>query len=154
MKRPETQDVIYSTYIERLRDNFHIFLAMSPVGDTLRIRCRKFPSLVNCCTLDWFDSWPEEALVDVSRRFIDKIDDISDEIKEELAQMCMHIHMSVEKMSERFYDELRRKVYVTPKSYLDGIQLYSVFLEKKREEYNTNINRLANGLHKLNATNS
>ena len=85
LKRPETPDVIYSTYIERLRDNFHIFLAMSPVGDSLRIRCRKFPSLVNCCTLDWFDSWPEEALLNVSRRFIAKIEDIDDEVKEQLA---------------------------------------------------------------------
>ena len=66
LKRPETKDGIYQTFIERVRDNFHIILCMSPVGDTLRIRCRKFPSLVTCCTLDWFDSWPEEALLSVS----------------------------------------------------------------------------------------
>ena len=66
LKRPETKDSIYQTFIERVRDNFHIILCMSPVGDSLRIRCRKFPSLVNCCTLDWFDNWPEEALISVS----------------------------------------------------------------------------------------
>lgn len=27
---------------------------MSPVGDAFRSRCRMFPSLVNCCTIDWF----------------------------------------------------------------------------------------------------
>lgn len=73
MKRPETKDAIYGTYIERVRDNFHIILSMSPVGDSLRIRCRKFPSLVNCCTLDWFDSWPEEALLSVSQRFLSHV---------------------------------------------------------------------------------
>lgn len=26
-----------------------------------------FPSLVNCCTLDWFTEWPEEALIGVGR---------------------------------------------------------------------------------------
>lgn len=66
MKRPETKDCIYQTFIERVRDYFHVILCMSPVGDSLRIRCRKFPSLVNCCTLDWFDNWPEEALLNVS----------------------------------------------------------------------------------------
>jgi hypothetical protein len=30
----------------------------------------------------------------------------------------------VEDMSTQFYVEMRRKVYVTPKSYLDGIQMY------------------------------
>jgi len=38
--------------------------------------------------------------------------------------MCMYAHTSVESMAKKFYDELRRKVYITPKSYLDGIQLY------------------------------
>ena len=36
----------------------------------------------------------------------------------------MNVHISVEQMSERFYEELRRRVYITPKSYLDGIKLY------------------------------
>ena len=38
--------------------------------------------------------------------------------------MFMKVHKSVERISNKFYDELRRKVYITPKSYLDGINLY------------------------------
>ena len=38
--------------------------------------------------------------------------------------MCMKIHTSVEQESHRFYDELRRNVYITPKSYLDAIYMY------------------------------
>ena len=38
--RIEQKDILYSTYIERVRDIFHIILCMSPVGDQLRIRCR------------------------------------------------------------------------------------------------------------------
>jgi dynein heavy chain len=88
LKRPETRDVLYSSYIERVRDYFHIIMCMSPVGDSLRIRCRKFPSLVNCCTLNWFDSWPEDALYNVSSKFISNLEDVSDEIKEKLSRMC------------------------------------------------------------------
>ena len=33
LKRPQTKEYVYSTYIERVRDNFHIILCMSPVGD-------------------------------------------------------------------------------------------------------------------------
>lgn len=39
---------------DRCRDQLHVVLAMSPIGDTFRSRLRKFPSLVNCCTIDWF----------------------------------------------------------------------------------------------------
>ena len=61
--------------------------------------------------------------------------------------------MSVEKCSDRFYDELRRRVYTTPKSFLDLISLYLNTLKTKREEFNANKNRLASGVNKLNTTN-
>ena len=81
LKRPENRETIYSTFIERVRDRFHIILCMSPVGDGLRIRCRKFPSLVNCCTLDWFDQWPEEALRSVSLKFISGLEEVDENMK-------------------------------------------------------------------------
>jgi dynein heavy chain, axonemal len=56
----------YSAFITRVRENLHIVLAMSPVGDSFRSRCRQFPSLINCCTIDWYSSWPEDALLSVS----------------------------------------------------------------------------------------
>jgi len=45
-------------------------IAMSPLGEVFRTRLRKFPSLVNCCTIDWFTNWPAEALVDVAKGFV------------------------------------------------------------------------------------
>lgn len=69
-KIPDTLDNINALFISLVRENLHICLCMSPVGDTLRVRCRQFPSLVNCCTLDWFSSWPEDALLYVSTEFL------------------------------------------------------------------------------------
>lgn len=153
MGKEETPDVIKQVFVERVRANLHVCLCMSPVGDTLRIRCRNFPSLVNCCTLDWFSRWPEEALLYVSSEFLKELELPSDEVRGALAKMCMRIHTNVETASERFWDELRRRVYTTPKSYLDLISLYINTLDKKRQEYNLNKQRLATGLRKLNETN-
>ena len=140
-------------FVKRVREKFHICLCMSPVGNDLRIRCRQFPSLVNCCTLDWFSKWPPEALLFVSQQKLIDMELPNEDIREELAKMCMLIHTSVEDASNRFYDELRRRVYTTPKSYLDLISLYINTLEKKRKEYNANKDRLAGGLKKLEDTN-
>jgi len=127
---------------------------MSPVGETLRIRCRQFPSLVNCCTLDWFSRWPEQALLFVSSEFLKELPDTSETVKSGLSEMCMRIHTSVELMSDKFFASLRRRVYTTPKSYLDLISLYMKVLEIKRVEFTKNKNRLAIGLKKLNDTNT
>lgn len=48
-------------YINRVRANIHIVLCMSPLGEAFRTRLRMFPSIVNCCTIDWFMEWPEEV---------------------------------------------------------------------------------------------
>ena len=149
-----SNDLILQEFVKRVRQNFHICLCMSPVGNDLRVRCRQFPSLVNCCTLDWFSKWPPEALLFVSQQKLIEMELPSDEIREELAKMCMLIHTSVEEASEKFYDEHRRRVYTTPKSYLDLISLYINTLDKKRVEFNSNKNRLAQGLKKLNDTNT
>ncbi|KAI9363382.1 dynein heavy chain and region D6 of dynein motor-domain-containing protein [Zopfochytrium polystomum] len=150
---PEDRDSVYQFFINRVRDNLHIVLATSPVGDTFRNRCRMFPSLVNCSTLDWFDEWPREALLSVSRRFFEFVDFGGDEMREKIAQMCVEIHSSVGRMATRFYAELRRRYYTTPTSYLELINLYTSMLQEKRKELGSARDRLRNGLNKLAETN-
>jgi dynein heavy chain len=148
----DTNDVMAAQFVDRVREYLHICLCMSPVGDALRIRARNFPSLVNCCTLDWFSSWPKEALLYVSTSFLKEIELPNNDIRENLANMCASVHVSVKEESETFWGELRRRIYTTPKSYLDLIGLYTNKLEDKRLEYNTNRDRLAIGLKKLSDT--
>ena len=123
---------------------------MSPVGEKLRIRCRMFPSLVNCCTLIWFSSWPLEALTSVATQYLSEASSVP---KSALTKLFPLIHSSVEKVAERYYLELRRKTYITPKSFLDAILVYLKMLEQKRGSHELILNRLQNGILKLNQTN-
>ncbi len=43
---------------------------------------------------------------------------------EKIAFMCKEVHSSSAEMAEVFEAALKRKVYTTPKSYLDLIKLY------------------------------
>lgn len=45
---------MYNKFVERIRRNLHVVLAFSPIGDAFRNRLRMFPSLINCCTINWF----------------------------------------------------------------------------------------------------
>ncbi|KAG1679671.1 hypothetical protein FOA52_006190 [Chlamydomonas sp. UWO 241] len=149
-----TKEACYAAFIGRVRDNLHIVLTMSPVGEAFRARCRQFPSLINCCTIDWYSEWPEDALLSVARKFLAGTDLGGDAACESIANMCVTIHTSVAATSDRFYAELRRRYYTTPKSYLDLINLYLQLLREKREEYMVARDRLLNGLDKLSQTNS
>uniref|UniRef100_A0A8P4KSK9 AAA+ ATPase domain-containing protein n=1 Tax=Dicentrarchus labrax TaxID=13489 RepID=A0A8P4KSK9_DICLA len=155
--RPKAKEVginefNFSYFISRVREKLHIVLCMSPVGDSFRSRCRMFPSLVNCCTIDWFVQWPREALLSVSQCFFQNVDFGSEELKQSFSAMCVEIHVSVTDMAERFYSELRRRYYTTPTSYLELINLYLSMLEEKRQQLVAR-DRVKNGLTKLLETN-
>lgn len=45
---------LFNYFIQRTREQLHVVLAFSPIGSAFRQRLRMFPSLVNCCTIDWF----------------------------------------------------------------------------------------------------
>lgn len=78
---PEARDTCLSTFVTRVREKLHVVLCVSPVGDALRVRCRNFPSLINCTTIDWFFPWPQAALVSVAERFIEGVSLPSDEVR-------------------------------------------------------------------------
>lgn len=64
----DNRDMIYAYFVQLCRENLHIVLAFSPVGEQFRNRCRQFPSIINCCTIDWYNPWPAEALYSVAHR--------------------------------------------------------------------------------------
>ena len=57
---------LFNYFVNRCREKLHVILAFSPIGDAFRSRVRQFPSLINCCTIDWFQAWPDDALGTVS----------------------------------------------------------------------------------------
>ena len=75
---------------------------MSPVGDSLRVRSRKFPALVNCCTINWFFPWPDEALISVASAILDGYDRFPtyenipkrSDVIEIFSDICKEVHTS------------------------------------------------------------
>ncbi|XP_051667332.1 dynein axonemal heavy chain 1 [Manacus candei] len=146
-----TKANLMAAYTGRVRSNMHLVLCMSPLGEVFRARLRQFPSLVNCCTIDWFNQWPAEALESVASSFLNEVpllgsgnEDISGMI-----QVCVAIHQSVAKKCQLFLAELGRHNYITPKSYLEFLSIFSSLIGRKQQELKTAKNRMKGGLDKL-----
>ncbi|KAI3380917.1 hypothetical protein SNEBB_002522 [Seison nebaliae] len=139
---------LYSYFISRVKRNLHVVLTFSPIGDSFRNRLRMFPALINCCTIDWFLSWPDDALEIVAKKFFDELD-IEESVKESIVTMCQHFHIDVRQKSDEFLLILRRHNYVTPTSYLELIQTFKKLLGVKRKEVLMAKERYENGLEKL-----
>lgn len=139
---------MFQQYLNRVKTNIHMVIAMSPLGETFRSRLRQFPSLVNCCTIDWFTNWPAEALINVARgSMTDPESEMNLGMDEEpCIEMFKIMHQSVEVKVEEFKDAMRRICYVTPTSYLELLSTYKKILKLERKRVETARFRLSKGL--------
>ncbi|CAM9108221.1 unnamed protein product, partial [Ectocarpus fasciculatus] len=151
-KIPATKLNIFSQYLVRVRRNIHLCVCMSPLGEVFRNRLRNFPSLVNCCTIDWFTAWPADALQSVGMSVLQKAKLGLGDFEEATVEMFKQIHLSVSEASESFYEILRRRNYVTPTSYLELLSSFGKLITMKRNETATKKDRLQIGLDKLSET--
>ncbi|CAB3241075.1 unnamed protein product [Arctia plantaginis] len=149
---PDTREVCWKFFIDRVRRQLKVVLCFSPVGSTLRVRSRKFPALTNCTSINWFHEWPQEALVSVAMRFLEELDALPVVLKDSISRFMAYVHTSVNTMSKAYLSNERRYNYTTPKSYLEQISLYAKLVKNKTEELRAKIVRLENGLEKLRCT--
>jgi dynein heavy chain len=140
---------MFQQYLGRIKRNIHMVMAMSPLGDVFRARIRRFPSLVTCSTIDWFSEWPEEALLGVGRGQMATSDIDLGKDFDACVEMFKVIHQSVEKKSEEFKEQLNRKNYVTPTSFLEQLAMYRQILKTKRIDVGQSRQRLVTGLEVL-----
>ncbi|XP_063071051.1 dynein axonemal heavy chain 1 [Engraulis encrasicolus] len=149
-----TKSNMMAAYIRRVRSNIHTVLCMSPIGEVFRARLRQFPSLVTCCTIDWFSAWPEEALESVASSFLGELPelDASNTVMKGLSMMCVRIHQIVFRMCGQYLAELSRYNYVTPKSYLELLSIFSSLIGCKKQELHGAKKRMKTGLDKLLST--
>jgi len=146
----DTMENLTKFFYDRVRNMLHVVLCMSPVGDKLSSRSRKFPGLINCTTVDWFLAWPEEGLLNVSRNFItDFTMETTTESKDALMAHMAKIHSLVTVATMEYFTSFRRNVYVTPKSYLSFLKTYCQVYTDQYTGIKTLADKINNGLVKL-----
>ncbi|XP_050498494.1 dynein axonemal heavy chain 2 [Diabrotica virgifera virgifera] len=163
-----TNEAIYEFLVSRVRANMHIVLCMSPIGDAFRNRLRQYPALINCTTIDWFQEWPQEALLEVANKYIADVNFVQtitgeeatkrrdslilttqDKMRQAVSTVFATIHGSVAAYSKRMLREIKRHNYVTPTNYLELVAGYKKMLATKRESIASQANKLRNGLYKI-----
>jgi len=109
--------------------------------------------LVNCCTIDWFHRWPEQALQSVANRYLEAVE-LAPPIKAKVVAACVKMQESVLETAADFLFAARIPSYVTPTSYLDLLKTFKNLFEKTRTAIGAAKRRYDIGLAKLSSTQS
>lgn len=134
MGKGDSVDDCWSFFIQNVKKNLHVALCFSPVGEQLRTRSRRFPALVNSTTIDWFQAWPQDALFNVAKEKLSVIDLGSEEIQKAVVEFMPFSFEAANKIARQIFNQNKRYIYTTPKSYLELLELFKIMLEKKNEE--------------------
>jgi dynein heavy chain, axonemal len=103
-RRPPTPENVLEYFLSRVRQNLHIALCFSPVGEKFRSRALKFPGLISGCTLDWLQPWPKEALIAVARHSLSTFPLLeTDQLRYEVEEALGTIQESVAEISKEYF---------------------------------------------------
>jgi MoxR-like ATPase len=150
-RKPTTPDVI-EFFLSEIRRRLHLVFRFDGVGEALRQYLVDFPALSNCCTVDWYTAWPEEALTDVAFSVMqaavakaeesdedepEKEEGEEGEAEEEVmddeaisgaVRVSVSAHTCVEGLARQYQADTGRTFHVTPARFL---QMLAIFVELK-----------------------
>lgn len=124
---------VFSFFVNRCKQKLHIVLCFSSIGPSLRNKIRMYPSLVNCCTVVWYETWPDDALQMVAQKYMEEIN-VQDEMKKSMVVLCQYFHVAARDAYDKFYEETGRVVYLTSASFLGLIRSFIGLITKKQTE--------------------
>ena len=133
-------------FYEKVQRNLHVIICHSPVGDTLRVRARKFPALTSCTSIDVFHPWTRDALFNVASKFLTEENTAEAAMVEKIASHMAYVHLSIDEANARFLASEGRYNYTTPKTFLELIAFYKKLVVEKRAKMTQEIERLEKGL--------
>ncbi len=133
---------------------------MSPIGEGLRNRLNMFPAISSQCFINWVAEWPENALLKVADLFLtDNVNSDKEQLNlssQDRADICLFsvfVHSNITQQAENFFQQYKRKIFITPKTYLNYISAFDKLLIEKRGIITTQRNKLSGGIKKLTSAN-
>merc|ERR1712113_381646 len=178
----DTEEELYQMFTTHVQNNLHIVFTMNPAGGDFSGRAATSPALFNRCVINWWGTWPQDALLQVAAEFTESCDlnlgvppELRTEMKEEkknddgdnddgnqdkeiygvhlsVSQTIVQFHQMVEKVMEYLANNMVRSTFVTPRHYLDLIHHFVALFDEKRQQLEDQQKHSNTGLKALKET--
>merc|ERR1712039_1119952 len=70
----DSEEELYAMFTTHVQNNLHIVFTMNPAGGDFSGRAATSPALFNRCVINWWGTWPQDALLQVAAEFTETCD--------------------------------------------------------------------------------
>ncbi|OAD53307.1 Dynein heavy chain 7, axonemal [Eufriesea mexicana] len=139
---------VMNYFLEQCRNKLHIIICFTVTNKEIRLYLHKYPELIKYCTINWYEMWPTDTLLQIGLKYVENIN-IEENMKLNVIKNCIQIHNYAQDVSTEYYKETGTKNYVTLSTFLHMLKLYIHLLYKQQKTIITMQNRYLTGLEKL-----
>ena len=151
--KPTTSEDLKRYLVDKVRDRLHVVLCMSPAHPDFSTRARRFPGIFSAYSINWFLSWPRDALVSVATALVgDQMESLecTPDEKTALLEHMGEVHTMAVALCDEYKRKTRRmRVHQTPKSYLSFLSDYRAMYTTKLGEVKQKASNVTLGLERL-----
>ncbi|UPX18708.1 dynein heavy chain [Ascochyta rabiei] len=167
----DSQEELYKWFTEQIVKNLHVVFTMNPPEEGLSSKAATSPALFNRCVLNWFGDWSDQALYQVSSELTQSVDldrsnyaapdsipiayrglKLPPSHRESVVNAMVAVHHSLRSKNNKLQKTQNRKMYLTPRHFLDFVAQYVKLYNQKREDLEEQQRHLNVGLEKLRET--
>ncbi|CBX94114.1 similar to cytoplasmic dynein 1 heavy chain 1 [Plenodomus lingam JN3] len=167
----DSQEELYKWFTEQIVKNLHVVFTMNPPEEGLSSKAATSPALFNRCVLNWFGDWSDQALYQVGSELTHSVDldrtnyvapdtipiayrglSLPPSHRESVVNAMVAVHHSLRSKNAKLQKTQNRKMYLTPRHFLDFVAQYVKLYNEKREDLEEQQRHLNVGLEKLRET--
>jgi dynein heavy chain 1 len=149
----DSQEELYKWFTDQIVKNLHVVFTMNPPEEGLSSKAATSPALFNRCVLNWFGDWSDQALYQVGSELTQSIDldrpkyvapdsipvayrglTLPPSHRESVVNAMVAVHHSLKSKNDKLQKTQNRKMYLTPRHFLDFVAQYVTLYNEKRED--------------------
>ena len=100
--------------------------------------------------MNWFFPWPESALIDVAENFLSGFPlEATADVYDGLIRHMAFVHDCMTDVGDQYFQQYRRRVYSTPRSFLFFVNSFKTVYTQKLSEVSVLAKKINTGLDQV-----
>ncbi|KNC51378.1 uncharacterized protein AMSG_07559 [Thecamonas trahens ATCC 50062] len=147
---------IYVQFLRNIKTHLHLVFGFDAASPTMHFVTRHYPALLNCCTLDWFDTVPDDDLRLAAHQVLHNVPGalLSSSMLESVGDLLVDLHKVAVHVTGAFALATALPTPVSPASFTEFLSEVVEVIKHRSQEYSERAQVLTAALLQVDSANA